>query len=221
MSKHLQVELERIKSDLLTISSLVERNLTISVQAIREVDPSVAQKIYGYDDDVDRMEVDLEEECLKVLELHQPLAGDLRFVVAALKINSDLERMGDLAVNLAQRASYLSKLPKVAIPFDFDTMAAQVRSMVKMAIKALIELDSMLAHQVIKDDDLVDRIHREMYARVFANVKADPENAEQHIHYLTVSRFLERIADIATNVAEDIVYMVDGTIIRHDRNSLS
>ncbi|MEZ4873176.1 MAG: phosphate signaling complex protein PhoU [Bdellovibrionales bacterium] len=217
MSKHLQMELDKIKSSLLTISSLVERNLTLAVRAVKEIDAELVQQINESDFEIDTMEVDLEEECLKTLALHQPVASDLRFVVVALKMNNELERVGDLAVNLAERAKYLSQLPKIEVPFDFESMAKKVKEMVKQSITALIEMDLELAKSVIKSDDFVDEIHRGMYASVFGRIKQNSDQAEQLIHYLTVSRFLERIADYSTNIAEDVVYMIDGSIIRHER----
>jgi phosphate transport system protein len=167
------------------------------------------------DSAIDQMEVEIEEDCLKVLALHQPVAIDLRLIIAILKINNDLERVGDLAVNIAERSAFLSTQEKVDIPSDFMKMAEISRDMLKKSLDALVTEDSELAHQVCGMDDDVDAINREMFIRIQAKIKAEPARMESLIHLLSVSRHLERIADLATNIAEDVVYMIEGEIIRH------
>lgn len=220
MGRHLLGELDKIKRKLLSISSLVESNLNLAVVSVRDLDRDAIKQVHENDYEIDMAEVELEEDCLKALALYQPVASDLRFLVVALKINNDLERIGDLAVNLAQRATFLADLEKIEIPFDYETMTRQTRDMVKKSIEALIEMDGVKAREVIADDDVVDKINRNMYQTVFERVKVDPENSPATIHYLAVSRFLERIADYATNIAEDIIYMIDGVIVRHHSKEL-
>lgn len=215
MAQHLQAELEKVKKKLLTLSSVVERNLDLAIKSIKDLDSDLAVRVRDLDFEVDLMEVDLEEECLKALALYQPVASDLRFIIVALKINNDLERIADLAVNLSSRAKYLADLPLVEAPFDFDLMSSLTKKMVKNSIQCLIDLDLELAQQICRDDDEIDSINKNTYPVVFERIREHPARVEQLIHYLSISRFLERISDLSTNIAEDVIYMVEGVIVRH------
>lgn len=221
MGAHLVVEQEKINSKLLSLSSLVCRSLELSIKSIKTLDAKTAKMVKDSDFEIDLKEVDIEEDVLKSLALYQPVAGDLRFLIMALKINNDLERIADLACNLSSRAVYLAKLPPVEIPFDFDKMSKLTVEMVNKSIKSLIDLDTDLARQICKDDDEVDKINAETYPVVFKKIKDEPQTVEQYIHYLSISRFLERISDLATNIAEDIIYMIDGVIVRHNADGTS
>jgi phosphate transport system protein len=161
------------------------------------------------------MEVGVEEDCLKILALHQPVAIDLRFIVAVLKINNDLERIGDLAVNIAERSAFLSKHPPVGLSLGLIEMVDKVQDMLKHSLDALIGLSSGLAQEVCASDDAVDAMNRQMYIKIQDAIRKNPEQLESLIHLLSVSRHLERIADHATNIAEDVIYMVEGQIARH------
>ena len=161
------------------------------------------------------MEVDVEEECLKILALHQPVAVDLRFVITALKINNDLERIGDLAVNIAERSEFLARQREIDIPQEIYAMAEKAQSMLTRSLDALVDMDCKLAHDVCADDDEVDAINRQMYLIVQDKIRAHTGQTEVLIHLLSASRHLERIADYATNIAEDVIYMVEGKIVRH------
>ncbi|MBT6716503.1 MAG: phosphate signaling complex protein PhoU, partial [Nitrospina sp.] len=165
--------------------------------------------------EIDQREVYVEEECLKILALHQPVANDLRLIIAILKINNDLERIADLSVNIAERAVYLSTQARVELPFDLQDMAQKVRSMLKRSLDSLVNRDDKLARQVCEDDDAVDDLNREMYGCVERAIKKDPDNLNSYIQLLSASRYLERMADHATNIAEDVIYLVTGEIIRH------
>lgn len=215
MAKHMQREIEKLKKQILSLGALVEENLRRAVLAIEERDADLAQRVIDGDAEVDQMEVDIEEECLKILALHQPVAVDLRFIVAVLKINNDLERIADLAVNIAERAVFLAEQPPTSIPFDFHGMAEKTQSMLRRGLDALVNMDAMAAQQVCLDDDEVDAINRQMYDLVKEGIRRDVGSANQLIHLLSVSRHVERIADLATNIAEDIIYMIQGEIIRH------
>ena len=215
MSIHLKREIDKLKKMVLALGATVEDNVAKAVNALRTRDIALAERIIASDQDVDRKEVELEEECLKVLALHQPVAIDLRFVIAVLKINNDLERIGDLAVNIAERALVLSKLPPIDIPFDFAGMTEKTQGMVKDSLDALVNMNTRLAWQVCAQDDDVDAINREMYFQVQEGIRAQPERMEALIHCLSTSRHLERIADHATNIAEDVIYMAAGEIVRH------
>lgn len=216
MPKHLEREIENLKKLILALSATVEDNIFKAVRALVERKANLAQEVIDSDDrDVDQTEISIEEECLKVLALNQPVAGDLRFIIAILKINNDLERMGDLAVNIAERAQFLASRPRPDVPLDLPLMAEKTKAMVRKSLDALVNRDARLAREVLVADDEVDAMNREMYIRIQDAIRANPDQLESLIHLLSCSRHLERIADHATNVAEDVVYMIEGVIVRH------
>jgi phosphate transport system protein len=215
MSSHLCGAIENLKKEILALGTVVEENLLKAIRALETRDNKLARSIIEHDAEVDRMEVELEEDCLKTLALHQPVAIDLRYIVAILKINNDLERIGDLAVNIAQRAAYLTAREKVDIGFDYQEMARRVELMVEKSLDSLVNLDTGLAREVCAADDEVDDMNRQMLQRVQDAIREDPEGMDRYIQYLLVARHLERVADHATNIAEDVIYMVEGEIVRH------
>ena len=220
MAKHLQNEIENLKKKLLMLSSVVETTVDKAVKSVGELDGKSAKEVMDSDYIIDTEEVQVEEECLKILALHQPVAVDLRFVIATLKINNDLERIGDLAVNIAEKALYLSKKSIIKAPFDFTNMAEKSSLMLKKSLDSFIRFDAELASQVCLDDEEVDALNREMYGKVYERIKEKPEDVKILINYLNVSRHLERIADYATNIAEDVIYMIEGRIVRHKPEEL-
>jgi len=213
--KHLQHALDKLKRSIFSLSGMVEESVRDAVRALDTRDSRLAQKVIDADLEIDHAEVDVEEEGLKILALHQPVAIDLRFIVAVLKINNDLERIGDLAVNIAERAQFLATHEKVDIPFDFAGMAEKAQAMVKQSLDALVNLDAGSALAVCAADDEVDAMNRQMYLQVGEGMREHPDQVESLTHLLSVSRHLERIADHATNIAEDVIYMVRGEIVRH------
>ena len=215
MPKHLQHALDKLKRSIFSLSGMVEESVRDAVRALDRRDSRLAQKVIDADLEIDHAEVDVEEEGLKILALHQPVAIDLRFIVAVLKINNDLERIGDLAVNIAERAQFLATHEKVDIPFDFAGMAEKAQAMVKQSLDALVNLDAGAALAVCAADDEVDAMNRQMYLQVGEGIREHPDQVESLTHLLSVSRHLERIADHATNIAEDVIYMVRGEIVRH------
>ncbi len=215
MPKHLQHALDKLKRSIFSLSGMVEESVRDAVRALDTRDSRLAQKVIDADLEIDHAEVDVEEEGLKILALHQPVAIDLRFIVAVLKINNDLERIGDLAVNIAERAQFLATHEKVDIPFDFAGMAEKAQAMVKQSLDALVNLDAGAALAVCAADDAVDAMNRQMYLQVGEGIREHPDQVESLTHLLSVSRHLERIADHATNIAEDVIYMVRGEIVRH------
>ncbi|MEW5800915.1 MAG: phosphate signaling complex protein PhoU [bacterium] len=215
MPQHLEREIERLKRKILSLSTLVEEGVQKAVKSVEQRNTKLAASVIENDLKIDHTEVDVEEECLKVLALYQPVAIDLRFIVAVLKINNDLERIGDLAVNIAERAVFLATQPKIEIPFDLQGMAEKSQAMLKRSLDALVNMDSQLAREVCASDDEVDALNRDMYTRVQTGINQHPAEVESLIHFLSISRHLERIADHATNIAEDVIYMVDGEISRH------
>ena len=215
MPKHLQREIGKLKKNILHLGTVVEESLQKAVKALQRRDDVLARSVIETDPDIDEMEVRVEEECLKVLALHQPVAIDLRFIVAVLKINSDLERIGDLAVNVAERAIFLASREPVDIPFDFAGMAWKAQAMLKKSLDALVNLDVDLARKVRAADDDVDAMNRQMYRQVEQGIREHPDRLESLIQLLSASRHLERVADHATNIAEDVIYMLEGEIVRH------
>lgn len=215
MAKHLQREIGNLKKKLLALGAKVETSVRDATLSIEKRDDELAQKIINDDINIDQTEVEIEEYCLKILALHQPVAIDLRFIVAVLKINNDLERIGDLAVNIAERAVFLASQPKVNISIDLVEMAYNAQSMLKKSLDALINHNAELADKVCASDDIVDQMNRQMYLKVQEAIVENPKQISSLIHLLSASRHLERIADHATNIAEDVIYMVKGEIIRH------
>ena len=217
MNVRLAKEIDKLKKNILNLGAMVEEQLHLSVKAIERRDVELANKIIEKDFEIDKKEVDLEEECLKVLALHQPVAIDLRFIIAVLKINNDLERIGDMAVNIAQRAIALAGKEITNIPFDFPNMSEKVKAMLRNSLDSLVNLDTKLAYKVCEADNEVDKIHREMYDQVDDAIRKNPEKVDSITPYLGVSRLLERTADHATNIAEDVIYMIEGEIVRHKK----
>ena len=215
MTVHLERELDRLKKKILALGAIVEERVRMAIKAMETRDRELAKKVIEADDEIDQIEVDVEEGCLKILALYQPVAIDLRFIVAVIKINNDLERIGDIAVNIAERAAFLATQGKLDIPFDFAGMAEKTQSMLKKSLDALVNMDSDLAWEVGAADDEVDAINRDMYLQVQDGIRKNIDRMECLIHLLQASRHLERIADHATNIAEDVIYMIKGEIVRH------
>ena len=213
--RRLSREVEKLKKQILSLSGDVERMVKQAVRCVSERDAQTAARVEQHDEEVDMAEVDLEEEVLKLLALYQPVAVDLRFIVAVLKINNDLERIGDLAVNIAKRAAMLATLPECELPFDFPGMASKAQWMLRSALDALVNMDTGLAYDVLDADDEVDEINHQMYERVIEGLGSEQRLADRWILMLGISRLLERIADHATNIAEDVIYLTTGEIVRH------
>lgn len=218
MSLHFQRQVNNLKKLILRLGAMVEQRTTDALRAVETRDTALANRVIESDDEVDRMELEVEEECLHTLALHQPVAFDLRYVVAVLKINNDLERIGDLAVNIAEQAVFLANdVPLDDVPFDLPGMATNVRQMLKQSLDALVNIDPDLANRVRESDDQVDAIHREMYAAIESAIRENPHKIEQYIHLFNVSRQLERMADHTVNIAEDVIYMAKGEVARHSQ----
>ncbi len=215
MSKHLQNDIEKLKNKLILMGGEVEDRVYKATQSIVTRDANLANDVIKADADIDQLEIDIEEHCLKMLALYQPVAIDLRFIIAVLKINNELERVGDIAVNLAERGAFLAGHREVEIPFDIRKMAVKVEDMLTKSIDALVHMDVVLAYQVRAEDDEVDAYNREMYVRVKDALLQKPEQVNCLLHAISAGRHLERIADLATNIAEDVIYLVDAEIVRH------
>ena len=221
MITHLQREIDNLKKRILLMGAEVEESLRNSVEALVSSNPELAKQVIDEDETMDQLEVEIEEECLKILALHQPVATDLRYVVAILKINNDLERIGDLSVNISERAMYLSIHPITDLFLDFRGMAKLAQTMLKNSLDSLVNLDTHLARQVRSSDEEVDALNRHMYIVIEKYIAEHPNMTSEALHLLSASRHLERIADQATNIAEDVIYMVEGEIVRHQPDNYS
>ena len=216
MARVLQKEIGTLKKHILELSAMVEEALHDAVGAFNERDEQLASKVIERDAEIDRTEIEVEEEGLKILALHQPVAVDLRFIVSVLKINSDLERIGDLAVNTAQRAIALCQSGPVDIPFDLVDMAARVKTMLKRSLDALVNFDAALAREVVGSDDDVDALNHDILDFARSEVLRGTEHAGL-IEFVSTARDLERIGDHAANIAKDVIYMLEGDIVRHSK----
>jgi phosphate transport system protein len=214
MARHLIREVEKLKKMVLTLSAIVEESVHKAVRAIERRDADLAQRVIGADVEIDHMEVDIEEECLKTLALYQPVATDLRFIVAVLKLSNDLERIGDLASNIAKRAKVLAGHPHVEVPAQIPVMAEKSQSLLKRALDALVNLDPALARQVMSGDDEVDELFRQVGEQITVGLRQQPDHIAPLLQILHAARHLERISDHASNIARDVIYMVDGEFVR-------
>jgi phosphate transport system protein len=211
----MQREMEKLKKKLLYLGSLVEDNLKAAIRSVANRDNLLASQVIQKDKLVDEMEVEVEEDCLKVLALYQPVAGDLRFIVAVLKINNDLERIGDQAANIATKVKSLGPGANANIPFNFDEMYENVQMMLRQSLDSLINMDTSVARAVCRNDDKVDEMKKVVREQVMAEISVHPDYAVVLMANLGVARNLERVADLATNIAEDVIYMTVGNIVRH------
>lgn len=198
----------------------VEGSMTKALASALNHDKKIAEEIIASDNEIDSLEIQIEEECLKILALHQPVAIDLRYVIACLKMNNDLERIGDLSTNIAKgiRAIPDAEVIKEVDMSNLRIMMHESQKMLKDSLDALFELDVKLAFEVCRNDDIVDDLNKKMYKEISRCIKAKPENTEHYMRLLFISRNIERIADYATNISEDIIYMINGDIVRHGKS---
>ncbi|EFK10341.1 phosphate transport system regulatory protein PhoU [delta proteobacterium NaphS2] len=220
MKRHLQKELSGLKKRILSLGALVEERVRMTIRALETKDGELARQIIRSDKEIDQAEVEVEEECLKIIALHQPVAVDLRFINIVIKINNDLERVGDEAVNIAERVENMSKRLPLSFPFDFTAMAEKAEAMLKNSLDALVNQDVDLAYEVCLGDDEVDRMNRTIYDKVKAAIKKQPDRVAYLLSLMLIGRHLERIADHATNIAEEVIYMIEGKIFRHRKEEL-
>jgi phosphate transport system protein len=220
MAKHFSFhrEVDQLKKRFMELGALVEDRVRKACTLIENRDTVLAAEIINSDWEVDEMEIDIEEECLRILALHQPVARDLRLLVAIIKINNELERIADMAVSIAMRVQTISKDPSLAFKIDYSSMSATVLSMLKMSLDALVSENADLARQVFIDDDEVDEMRNKVYKRVVQQMNIDPGHAAGLLNLYLLSRHLERIGDRATNIAEEVIYLVEGEIVRGEMN---
>lgn len=217
MPAHLQRAIDQLMKMLIALSAKVEDNVKKSIQALEENDIQLAREVIEADEEIDKEEIRIEEECLKIFALHQPVAIDLRYLVAVMKINNDLERIGDLAQNISYEVIHILSRPVLIKPARFDILGIyeKVGVMLKDSLDSIVKLDIAKAYEILKADDEVDRLQREFEADMTEVIKQAPDDADVFVQYMHIARHLERVADHATNVAEDIIYLINGEIIRH------
>ncbi|HTU20065.1 MAG TPA: phosphate signaling complex protein PhoU [Gemmataceae bacterium] len=220
MSKHWERDLDNLQRLLMTLAASVEEAIFKGIRALQERDPSLAGEVVAGDSAIDQEENHVENECLKMLALHQPVAGDLRRIIAALKINTDLERMADLAVNIAERALILAGLPRIAVPDKLQRMTDLTTAMVRQSLDAFVMLNAEQARGIIRLDEEVDRYNSEIIDELIREMQQASAQVPAFLAFFSAVRQLERIADHATNIAEDVVYLIEGEIIRHLRMSI-
>jgi phosphate transport system protein len=215
MAKHLHRDLDNLQRDILTLAGLVEGSIQKAIEALQKRDVRLANDVIAGDPQIDNEENHIEEECLKILALHQPVAVDLRRITAAMMINIDLERMGDLAEEIAERVLEMAKLPMFPIPDKLQHMTDLTTMMVRQSLDSFVNLNTPQARSVMRMDDEVDRYNEEIIQEVLSLMKTSPTMIEPGLSLFSATRHLERIADHATNIAEDVVYLAEGEIIRH------
>jgi phosphate transport system protein len=215
MSIHLTRDLQALHEHILAMCGAVKEVVHDAVEDLNKPNADASQAIADCDDEIDRWDVRIEEDCLKILALHQPVADDLRRVSAVMKIAWELERVADVAVNIAERASGLAAGPGIAVPKNFHKMADTALNMLRRSLDAFVTKDSQLAREICTQDEHVDELNRAIIDELLQTMKASPEMIEPALHLFSASRHIERVADHATNIAEDVVYLVEGEIIRH------
>ena len=215
MDTHFQKELAKLKESLLKMAGLVEEAINNSVQALVKRDSDLVDTTMDLESRINAMDLDIEEMCLKLLALRQPMAIDLRFITAAMKINTDLERMGDQAVNIAERATSLNQEPPLKPYIDIPRMAEIAQTMVRDVLDSFVKRDSKLARSVLERDDLVDGLNHQVFRELLTFMISDPASILRSAHLMIVCRCLERIADHATNIAEDVIFMVEARVVKH------
>lgn len=216
MSIHLQRDLDTLHRHIMSMCAMVEEIVHKAVEDLGNPDAELSRKLVAQDDEIDRWDVRIEEECLKILALHAPVANDLRRVTAVMKIGWELERVADLGVNIAERAAELAGQPELQVPEKLSDMAAIALDMLRLSLDAFVDLNGRLAREVCSRDDEVDALNREIINELLERIVVTPSLADPLINLFSASRHIERVADHAANIAETVVYLAEGEIIRHN-----
>lgn len=215
MQRHFDEELKALKEKILRMGGMVEEQIAHSIKSLVDRDSDLARRVIENDHRVNAMDVEIDEDCLSLIALHQPMARDLRFLTTAMKISTELERMSDLAENISERAVELNEEPLLKPYIDIPRMAEHAQRMVKETLDAFVNQDSGLARKVCRDDDFMDNLNHQIFRELLSFMIEDPRTTARAIRISFISKYLERMADHATNVAELVVYLVEGKIIRH------
>ena len=215
MDRYFDEELNSLKQKLLNMCSFVEKMIEEAIEALKKRESSFIDKVFEKEEKVNLAQIEIDSKALELIALRQPAASDLRFIISVIKMNSDLERMADLAVNIAERAKELLKEPPLKPLIDLPRMATLTQNMLKNAIQSLLEKNSNLARKVCESDDEVDNLNEQIFRELITYMLSDPKNINRAIKLILIGRYLERIADLATNIAEDVYYILEGKDIRH------
>lgn len=215
MERHLDEEFDQLKEKLLRMAALTEEAISLAITSLKKRNENLAQQVLKQEEDINVLDVELDELCLSLLARHQPMAVDLRFLTSVLRISSELERIADQAVNIAERSLVLLKLPTLKPLIDIPRMAQLAKKMVKDAIDAFIQKDAKLAKNVCERDDEVDDLNDQIFRELLTYMLEDPSTIKRAVDLILVGRHLERIADHATNISEDVIYFVKGKTIKH------
>lgn len=221
MYRHFEDELQQLKEKLLRMSNLVEEAISMSIKSLVERDAGLAQRVLDQDDLIDGLEIEVDELCLKLLALQQPQARDLRFIAGSMKIVNDLERMGDLAVNIAHRSLDLLKVPLLKPLIDIPRMAKSAQGMLKDSLNAFVNNDVQLAKEVCRRDDEVDQLNVQIFRELLTYMLQDPSSVQRAVDLILVAKSLERIADHSTNIAEDVIYIVEAKVVKHHMDDVA
>ena len=217
-TQHFHRELEELRRRLLGLGAQVEDRVRDALVAIESKDRDLCKRLIEADAEINRMEIRVEEECLKTLALYQPVASDLRFLIATIKINNDLERIADIAASIANRVLIISRYPKIEMPpIRLVEMGEKVEGMLSLGLNAFVQVDSDLAHKVCMLDDEVDEMRNQAYGAIKRAIRAEPGHVAPLMNYFLINRHLERLADHVTNIAEEVIYLVNGEIVRGER----
>ena len=215
MMRHFEEELENLRNRLLEMSGLVEDSVYRSIQSLIEKDEAAAQQVLQNEARINRMEIQIDELATSLLARVQPMATDLRFITAAIKINNDLERMGDISVNIVRRTLALMREPVPKEFVDIPHMATIAQSMIRKSLDAFVRKDAELARSILTSDDVIDQLRDSVYEELIGLMERDPTTVRQSINLMFIARALERLADHATNIAEDVLFLVEGVEVRH------
>ncbi len=221
MPRHFEMELDLLRTNIIKMGSLVDEQIDFAIKSLLESDVALAKIVIERDKRVDEFDNLIDAQCERIFALTQPVAIDLRLIMSALKMNNELERIGDIAVNIAERVTPLQKDSALVKRTKIAPMAAQARLMVKQAIDSFVNNDPTQARGILTQDDIVDDLDKEIFQQLVAVMKQNPEKIEQAAHIMILSRHLERLADHATNIAEDVIFLVDAKIIKHNAESQS
>ena len=215
MERHFDEELKDLKEKLLRMAGLAEDSIAKAVKALKDRDQALVGQVFEHEDRINLLEIEIDEVCMRLLALRQPMAGDLRFITSAMKIGSELERIGDQSVNIAERTIELLKVPQLKPLIDIPRMAGLVQAMVVDSINAFVNRDAELARQICARDDEVDQINHQIFRELLTYMMEDPATIPRAVELILIGRHLERIADHATNIGEDVIYLVKGKSIKH------
>jgi phosphate transport system protein len=215
MDRHFDDELQKVKKNLLDMASLVETSITKALEALKKKNLKLASEIDEIDHKIDRYEISIEDQCIELIARHQPVGADLRFLVGVIKMNNDLERMGDHAVNIAGSVAFVIEQPRIKPVSNIWSMANEVKEMLKDSVKSFMDNDAEMAQQVCERDNIVDEMRDETIRILLTHMIEQPDKIGSAIPLLLVAKNLERIADLTTNICEDVIYIAQARVIKH------